>query len=230
MATISDTVRTPVLPDPVRAVIFDMDGTLLETEAAHQRAFEEAGYAIGWPLEAALLESMIGINRDANQTKLAEVLGPEFPLARFYLESDARFDDIVNAGLPLRPGTEAILGHLRDAGVPMALCTSTEGGIAEARLEQAGLLHYFDVVVTRSDVVEAKPAPEPYLLAASRLGVAPQDCLAVEDSYAGVAAAVAAGIPTIMVPDLLPATEVQESIVLKVLPSLDDLRAILATG
>lgn len=227
MATISQSARIPALPDPIRAAIFDMDGTLLESEAAQHRAFEETGHALGWPMEPDVLAAMIGINRDANRRMLAERLGPDFPLDRFYAESDALFEASVEAGLPLRPGAEVILDHFRDAGVKLALCTSTEGGKAQARLERAGLLHYFDAVVTRSDVTHPKPHPEPYLLAASRLGVDPADCVAVEDSYAGVSSAVAAGIATVMVPDLLPATEEQTMAAARVLPSLTALRDLL---
>lgn len=227
MATLSQPVRSRALPDPIRAAIFDMDGTLLETEAAQHRAFAETGKALGWPVPAEVLDAMIGINRDANEIMLAERMGAQFPLARFYADSDALFETAVNAGLPLRPGAQVILDHFRDAGVPLALCTSTIGGKAQERLEQVGLLPYFDVVVTRSDVVHAKPHPEPYLLAASRLGIDPADCVAVEDSPAGVRSATAAGIPTVMVPDLLPATEEQTLVAARVLPSLFDLRDLL---
>lgn len=227
MATLSRPVRSPALPDPIRAAIFDMDGTLLDTEAAQHRAFEETAAALGWPVPAEVLEAMVGINRDANEIMLADRLGPDFPLARFYADSDILFEAAVDAGLPLRPGARLILDHFRDAGVPIALCTSTIGGKAQERLAKVGLLDYFDLVVTRSDVVQAKPHPEPYLLAASRLGVDPADCVAVEDSYAGVRSATAAGIPTVMVPDLLPATEEQTTVVARVLPSLSALRDLL---
>ncbi|KMS55004.1 haloacid dehalogenase [Novosphingobium barchaimii LL02] len=227
MATLTRTARSSALPDPIRAVIFDMDGTLLSTEAAQHRAFEEAGAALGSPVPEEVLEAMIGVSRDANEVMLAERLGPEFPLARFYADSDVLFEAAIDAGLPLRPGAQAILRHFRDAGVPLALCTSTQGGKAQERLAKAGLLDYFDVVVTRSDVTNAKPHPEPYLLTASLLGVDPAHCVAVEDSYAGVRSSTAAGIATVMVPDMLPATEEQILLAAEILPSLSALRDLL---
>jgi HAD superfamily hydrolase (TIGR01509 family) len=227
MATLTRPVRSPALPDPIRAAIFDMDGTLLDTEAAQHRAFADTGAAIGWPIPAEVLRAMIGISRDANEIMLVDRLGADFPLARFYDESDVLFEAAIDAGLPLRPGARLILDHFRDAGVPMALCTSTIGGKAQERLQQVGLLDYFAVVVTRSDVSQAKPHPEPYLLAASRLGIDPADCVAIEDSYAGVRSATAAGIPTVMVPDMLPATEEQTLAAVEVLPSLAALRDLL---
>lgn len=223
------TVKTSAssLPNPVRAVIFDMDGTLLDTEAAHRRAFAQTGEAIGWPMADDLLLSMVGIHRDENERMLAAHLGPDFPLARFYADSDALFEAAVDAGIPLRPGARRILDHLAQVGIPMALATSTAAPYAQQRLEKSGLLHYFDVVVTRTDVDRPKPHAEPYLLAARLLGVDPAHCVAVEDSHVGVRSATAAGIATVMVPDLLPPTEELVLACAQILPSLTDLRDLL---
>jgi len=215
------------LPDPIRAAIFDMDGTLIDSESAQHHAYVQSGQALGWPLSDAVLEAMVGVNRDANERMLTETLGPDFPLRQFYEDADVLFEASIAADLPLRPGAELILDHFRKAGVPLALCTSTIGGLAQQRLQQAGLLDYFDVVVTRSDVTNAKPHPEPYLLAASRLGIDPADCVAVEDSVAGVRSATAAGIATVLVPDMLPPTEEQVLLAAQVLPSLSHLRDLL---
>lgn len=219
--------RTTTLPDPIRAVIFDMDGTLIDTEAAHRRAFAETGLALGWPMSDDLLLSMVGIHRDENERMLARHMGPDFPLARFYADSDALFEAAVAAGIPLRPGADLLLEHLAQAGIPMALATSTAAPYAQQRLERSGLLHYFDVIVTRSDVDRPKPHPEPYLLSAQRLGVDPAQIVAVEDSHAGVRSATAAGIATVMVPDLLPPTEELLLACAQILPSLTDLRDLL---
>ena len=158
---------------------------------------------------------------------LADHLGPDFPLHRFYADSDALFESAMAAGASLRPGTMLILDHLAQAGVPMAIATSTAAPLAQLRLEKAGLLPYFDVVVTRNDVERPKPHPEPYLLAARLLGVDPSRCIAVEDSHAGVRSATAAGIATVMVPDLLPPTDEQARACAHILPSLTHLHAIL---
>ncbi|WP_395393260.1 HAD family phosphatase [Novosphingobium sp. BL-8A] len=227
MATSILTAAPRVLPDPIRAAIFDMDGTLLDTEAAHRNAFVQTGHAIGHPLPDDLLLSMVGVHRGGSRRLVAERMGPDFPLDHFFDESDVLFEAMVDAGIALRPGAEVILEHFVKAGVPLAIATSTEAPYATQRLEKAGLLSYFDVVVTRSDVTHAKPHPEPYLLAASRLGVDPAHCVAVEDSPAGVRASSSAGIATVLVPDLLPPTEEMVLASAEVLPSLHALRDLL---
>lgn len=215
------------LPDPVRAIIFDMDGTLLDTEAEHRRTMAEAAAALGWPFSEELQLAMVGIHRDANRLMLAEHFGADFPIDRFYADSDLLFEAALEAVIPMRPGVEPMLARLASAGIPMAVATSTEAPYASGRLKKAGLLDYFDVVVTRNDVQRPKPHPEPYLLAARRLGVAVTDAVAVEDSYAGVRSAAGAGIATVMVPDLLPPTSAERALVAAVLPSLHDFAALV---
>lgn len=220
----------PIFPAAIDAVIFDMDGTLLDTEAVHLQAFRETGPAIGWDVPDTVLLAMVGIHRDANALMLARALGPDFPVQQFHAESDIRFDAAVRAGVPLRPGALAMLDYLANRGTPMAIATSTAAPAAQQRLKASGLLPYFDTVVTRSDVTCPKPHPEPYRLATQRLGVDPARALAVEDSHAGVRSASAAGIATVMVPDLLPATPDLAALCVAVLPSLTQLFDILQTG
>lgn len=215
------------LPDPVRAVIFDMDGTLLDTEAEHRRTMAQAAQALGWPFSDELQLAMVGIHRDANRIMLMDHFGGNFPLEQFYADADRLFEAALETAIPMRPGVEPVLRHLAAAGIPMAIATSTEAPHAQRRLEKAGLIDYFDAIVTRNDVERPKPHPEPYLLAARRLGVSVQDAVAVEDSYAGVRSAAASGMATVMVPDLLPPTQAELDLVAMVLPSLHELAALV---
>lgn len=214
-------------PNPVMAVIFDMDGTLLDTEAAHLRAMAEAGTALGWDVPQDLLLRMVGIHREATRWMVAAHFGPDFPLDRFFVDSDALFEAANEIGIAVRPGAVSLLEHLKRAGIPMAVATSTRAPFAQRRLQRAGLLAFFNHVVTRSDVERPKPDPEPYLLAAARLGVDPASAVAVEDSYAGVRSATAAGIATVMVPDLLPPTQESHLLAAAIVPSLEGLRNLL---
>ena len=117
-----------------------------------------------------------------------------------------------------------LLKVLRDAAIRMAVATSTARPRSEAQLKKAGILHNFDVLVTRSDVETGKPHPETFLKAAALLSVDPSNCLALEDSHNGVRAAAAAGMATIMIPDVLHPTPEIVSLCVGVLPSLDDVR------
>lgn len=227
MATTLLSAPARTLPDPIRAAIFDMDGTLIATEAAHQLVYEDIAARLGHPLPQSILQAIVGVDRGGTRDIVAAAMGPDFPLDQFFNESDVHFGAMVEAGIPLRPGVIALLDHLRATGVPMAVATSTAKAYAAHRLEKVGLLDYFQTVVTRDDVIHAKPNPEPYLVAAARLGLDPADCIAIEDSHAGVRSSTSAGVPTIMVPDLLPPTGELADLCAEVLPSLDDLRELL---
>ncbi|MEO6518022.1 MAG: HAD family phosphatase, partial [Pseudoxanthomonas sp.] len=169
--------------------------------------------------------SMVGLHEAGCTQLLTNLLGAEQAecLTR---QSQHRYDLLVDSGLPLKPGARELLQDLFDLGVPMAVATSTRSERARTKLARSNIAHYFRHVVTSSDVLHPKPAPDLYLLAAERLGLAPHHCLALEDSEFGVRAASAAGIRVIQVPDLLPATELSRSLA-EVVSSLEGARAIL---
>ena len=215
------------IPHPLDAVMFDMDGLLLDTEAVHRETMAQSASALGLAWRDEVFLELVGVHRDENNRTLRGHYGEDFPLAAFYADSDRRFDERLAETMPLRPGVIAILDHLAAEGVPRALVTSTASPAAEERLRLAGLIDRFDTVVTRSHVVHPKPAPDPYLLAAERLGVRPAHCVALEDSHNGVRAAAAAGMATIMVPDLLGPTDETRGLTVATLDSLDAVRALL---
>jgi len=218
----------PNLPDPLDAVICDMDGLLLDTEAAHRETMKETAAALGFDFPDALFLKTVGVHRQENRVLLREALGPDFPLESFYEQSDALFHDVVAAGVPLRPGLHVFLNALESRRLRRAVVTSTGSPWAEERLRSAGIYERFDVVVTLSDVERPKPAPDPYLKALERLGVEAPRALALEDSHNGVRAAAAAGLPTIMIPDLLGPTDETDRLTIATLPSLDAVAALLA--
>ena len=196
-----------ILPRRPRAVVFDLDGLLLDTEVIYRAAHMAAAQEFGFAMDQALYATLIGAPRDATEQRLLAAFGPSLVLADYNARFDAHFDVLCRDAVPLRPGVQTLLALLDSAGLPRAVATSTERVRARRHLVQAGILSRFDAIVTRSDVSHGKPYPETFWRAADALGTAPSDCLALEDSHNGVRAAAAAGMMTVMVPDLLPATE-----------------------
>jgi HAD superfamily hydrolase (TIGR01509 family) len=192
---------------PVAGVVFDMDGLLLDTERVYLDAMLQAARGVDCVMTEAFACSMIGVPAKECRALIEAHYGPGFSIAAF----NAAFDAVVAAGMardiPLRPGARELVTYLAEENVPQAVATSSHRATVERYLGSAGLLDHFAAIVTREDVANPKPAPDPFLAAAARLGVAPADCLALEDSYHGIASAHAAGMMAIMVPDLLAVTD-----------------------
>ena len=208
-----------------RAVIFDMDGLLIDSERAILDCWRDTAAGQSLPVDDALWLSMVGLHEAGCATLLEGLLGP-VQAERLTLACQHRYDRLVEAGLPLKPGARELLQDLSALRVPMAVATSTRGDRARLKLSRTGIDHYFSHVVTSSDVVHAKPAPDLYLLAAERLGIPPRECLALEDSEFGVRAASAAGLRVIQVPDLVPASDLSRSLA-EVVASLGEARPLV---
>ena len=189
----------------IKAVIFDMDGTLLDTEKVYRWAWREAAQRMGFAQVEEALAACTGCNgadtRKYFEQTYADVVDYDaYTVLRNQLYEEA----IERDGLELKPGAREILQWLKERGILVALGTSTLPPRVPQNLERAALTAYFDVVVTGDMVHRGKPDPETFLTAAQLLGVAPENCLGVEDSFNGVRALHAAGMYTVMVPDLIP--------------------------
>jgi HAD superfamily hydrolase (TIGR01509 family) len=192
----------------ISAVLFDMDGTLLDTEKVYLESVIAALTTCGYTDDImALGHAMIGIPGAECEILLRDRYGESFPFAELNLAFGARSAEILKGGIPLKRGAVELLDALQETGRPMAIVTSSSRRTAQEHLTLAGIRGRFQAVLTRDDVARGKPDPELYLLAASRFGLEPQSCLAIEDSNPGVASAHGAGAITVMVPDILPPTE-----------------------
>lgn len=220
-------MTTPVsLPFTPAAVIFDMDGLMLDSERAIIGCLAEAARELGNDLPDVLWLSMVGHSEAVCRHLLDEAVG-EAQRDLILQRSHVRYDAVVAAGVPHRPGIVAMLDFLDVRGIPRAVATSTRRPLALRKLEAAGLLSRFDAICTSSDVEHPKPAPDIYLLAATSLRVDPARCLVLEDSPTGVRAALAAGMHPIQIPDLLEPDDAVRALGHVILPSLDDARALL---
>ena len=220
-------IRMIQLPRPPAALILDMDGTLLDTESIYVRSFMIAAADLGRPLPEDFLHGLIGAPGPNFQILVREKLGPDFP----YADHRARYLDLRTAmlaeGIPLKPGAVALLDTADANRLPLAVATAATRENAESHLARAGLRHRFPHVITRDDAEHPKPRPDIFLAAAAAVGHAPQTCLAVEDSHNGVRAAHAAGMMTLMVPDLAPPTDEITALCVGVLSDLHAVRDLL---
>jgi HAD superfamily hydrolase (TIGR01509 family) len=205
---------------PFDAAIFDMDGTLLDTEAVFRDIVFDVCTELGFEMTDDVHRSMVGSSHERTSQLLIEAYGVAFPYSIFDDRCRVIMRERSHAGVPVKAGAREFIAELRARGIPTAVATSSRNPHAQHHLGAAGLLDLFDTVVTRDDVVHPKPHPEPYLTAASRLGVEPVRCLALEDSFSGVRAAHAAGMQTVMVPDLVVPTEEIHALGISVMESL----------
>ena len=209
---------------PFSAVVFDMDGTLLDTELVFKEIVWDVSRSLGFTMTTEVHLGMVGTSNEAAQQLLVETYGISFPYALFNEECRRIMKGRLAQSVPVKTGVPEMLAELRERRIPMAVATSSRSAHALGHLGTAGLLEMFQAIVARDDVVNPKPHPEPYLLAARHLGVEPANCLAIEDSNTGVRAAAAAGMQTVMVPDLLQPTDEVRALC-TVMESLHDVRA-----
>jgi HAD superfamily hydrolase (TIGR01509 family) len=207
----------------IQAAIFDMDGLMLDTEPAYRIAWQAASAECGYELPDPLYFTLIGRGRSEGEQTLVEAFGPQFPVDAFRaacLRREAAMFD--NTPPPKKPGLDALLDLLDSRNIVKAVATSTEQRTAVAQLAAAGLLNRFVAVATGDEVVNGKPAPDLFLLAAQRLGVEPAQCIVFEDAEAGTIAAHRAGMTVFIVPDLKQPSDEVRSLAKGVFKSLGE--------
>ena len=218
------------LPRQVIAVVFDMDGLLVDTESLFRDAMMQAAEAVGRELPLGVLHRMLGLNWAQSSHVLGEHFGPGFDLEDYYRSIRRNFDALAVGGICLKAGVVELLDHLDELRLPRAIATSSPHQEVQRNLTQHGLLERFDAVVARGDYERGKPHPDPFLNAARALKVDPVHCLALEDSHNGVRAAHAAGMMTVMVPDLLEPTEEMHGLCVRIVESLHEVPALIAAA
>jgi HAD superfamily hydrolase (TIGR01509 family) len=207
-------------PTP-RAVIFDMDGLLVDSEPLYRVTWQTAAAELGYPIDDIFFNRFVGRGNDEAERILIERFGDALPLEEFRIRWRRDFDErLAHAPLARKIGAVELLDRLEARGIPMALATSSPRAIALPCL--GDLASRFGIFAFGDEVTRTKPAPDLFLLAAERLGLAPAECLVLEDSEAGVRAARAAGMDVILVPDLIEPSPEIAAMAMRVCKTLHD--------
>ena len=213
----------------IKAVLFDMDGTVFDTEPIYRRCWIRAAKEVGFNEDMNLFFARIcGLNMTDIAACVYRFYGENTPfeqirtLRRGYLD-----EELENGVLPFKAGAPEIFDELKKRGIKIALATSTGRKMVDRYLQMSGLEGVFDAIVTGETVTHGKPHPETFLTAAERLGVLPCECIGVEDSFNGVRAIHAGGMFTVMVPDTVPPTSEIEALLDAKCETLHEIRPII---
>ena len=186
----------------VEAILFDMDGLVLDTEKLYTRFWQEAAQTLGYPMTKEQALGMRSLNRGAGLAKMQSYFGPEVDYDVIRGKRIELMDAFVKKeGVALKPGIHELLAYLKGRGIKTAIATSSPMERTILYLTSVGLQNSFDELISGYMVEKGKPEPDIYLYAAKKLGVKPSECMVLEDSPAGILAAHRAGCLPVMIPD-----------------------------
>lgn len=196
----------------MRAVIFDMDGVIFDSETLILDAWEWVGKKHQFEVDRQAFIECIGTTKEKTKEIICSHYGAAFAYDAYSKEASLFFHEYVREhGLPVKRGVRELLCYLKETQIPIGLASSTRLAVVEEELRQAGLYDYFQVVVGGDQLKRSKPAPDIYLAACEKADVLPEQAFAVEDSYNGIRAAYSAGMSPLMVPDIIqPDDEMRE--------------------
>ena len=211
-----------------QAVLFDMDGVIFDSERLVIDCWKVVADKYGIPDIEAVCYQCMGLTYEATEQVYRRRYGDAYPYERYKQEVSDLFHARYDGGrLPTKPGVREILAWLQERRIPVALASSTRLASVRQELGEAGLLPFFQVVKGGDDVVHGKPAPDIFLLAAKQLGCDPAACYVLEDSPNGIRAAAAAGMHSIMIPDLQEPDEEMRRLAEVILRDLREAQAYL---
>lgn len=189
--------------------IFDMDGTLFDTEPISAQIWKEVAKECGYTIPEGVLQAVIGMSYTGGKEVFLQEIGADFPFDSLCAEKIRRQNEWYNAHpVPIKPGVKEILNHAKKWGIPCAVASSSPLIQIEILLNKTGLREYFSYLQSGETVKRGKPYPDIFLAVCRHFDVKPQDALVFEDSENGLKAAETGGIPVILVPDLAVIDEV----------------------
>ena len=209
----------------IRAVIFDMDGTLLDSERIVLKAWQYVIDKYSLPFDLSLPYRSIGLNYASMKTLFLSELGEDYPFDKYwgyakqYLQNAKR-----RTAYPVKAGFDELCTYLKANKVEMYVATSTYHASAANELEHSGILGYFDGIIGGDEITRGKPDPEIFITAAEKTGFVKSECLIVEDSSNGIRAGIASGIRTVFIKDIV---DVPSEITDKIFARCDDLSGVI---
>ncbi len=210
------------------AVVFDMDGVLLDSETVYDICWRKEAGRLGLPDIDSVHRQCLGRGEEESIQLLKAAYGAAFDGKAFWDATDRYCAQIEQEqGMPLKPFAREILTYLRNVHYPLALASSTGRATVQRQLGLLGFDVFFDAIICGDEVAHAKPAPDIYRKACELLGAEPRHCIAIEDSPNGVLSAHRAGLSCVMIPDRLQPDEKIKSILTHLCTSLDDLKQFL---
>ncbi|MCQ2466018.1 MAG: HAD family phosphatase [Clostridia bacterium] len=212
----------------IKAVIFDLDGTLIDTCKIYRQVWPKAVADMGYEMKDEHYLAMRSLGRPFAPKKMAEWFGPDFDYDEARRIRKGYFDAYINEnGIQKKKGAIELLTYLRSKGIITAIATATDIKRATEYLNMTGLEGFFDKVISATMVKEGKPSPDVYLYACETLGLAPSECVAVEDAPNGITSAYKAGLNVVMVPDQSAPTDDDLSKTYACVDSLDKIMDII---
>ncbi len=213
---------------PIRGILFDMDGLVLDSEVLYTRFWREAAAALGYTMTVEQSLGMRSLGKKLGQPYLESLFGPGID----YTTLRCKRIELMNAyveiyGIPPKPGIYELLDYMEEHGIAAAITSSSPMESIQKHLSAVNLLHRFQKLCSGHNIPNGKPAPDIYLLGARELGLKPEECLALEDSPTGILSAYRAGCLPVMIPDLDQPGEDTQKLLFAKADSLSDVIALL---
>ncbi len=206
-----------------KAIIFDMDGLMFDTERLTKKLWKEACKEFGIDVSEEIFFKVIGLKREDGRKILEQELGKKFDYDEVRkVKDNLYFKYLEQNGTPIKKGLLELISFLEKNNIPKAIASSTSRNFIHVLLEKANILEHFPIIVAGDEIIKGKPNPDIFLKASEKLKVEQSKCLVLEDSNAGIKAANSAKMDVIMIPDLLEPNEENKKIILKKCNSLLD--------
>lgn len=211
----------------IKAVIFDKDGTLFDTEKLLVQGWMNAIIKAGGPNDDTIIKGNVGLDILECNKRLEENYGI-YGLDNIRKEKEEYVANYIKEfGIPLKPFCIEILEYLKNKNILIGLATSMPGDIALKNLKETKIIDYFDAIATGDMVKRGKPAPDIYLLCAKKLGISPDEALVIEDSMHGIRGANTGGFTSVLIPDQVSPSLAERGLCKYILDSLNDIKSLV---